>query len=339
MNILTRHSFFFILLMVMPFPALASVSVNAPAESADVSSPFKLSATAATCSSQAVAAMGYSFDSSSDTTIIDGTTIDENISAGSGNHTLHVKAWGEKGASCVTDVSITVKSGASSPDLIPPGAAHVSSIQAFGGWKATHDTGTNGKASGSMTTANSPSHSGTARKFVTKFTDNGGERYNVSFGDDEDATNFLYDGWVYIADGASTIGNIEMDLNQVMSNGHTVIFGFQCDGWSGTWDFTKNAGTVSKPKDVWVHSSQACNPRNWKVKTWHHVQITYSRTDAGVVTYKSVWLDDKEQKINAKVPSSFALGWGATILTNFQVDGRGSGTNTIYLDDLIIYRW
>lgn len=339
MDILHRLSFLIPLFAMAATPLLAGVTVNSPADNAAVASPFKLSATSSVCSAQGVTAMGYSLDNSSDTTIIGGDQVDSEVTAGAGAHVVHVKAWGAKGASCVSDVAITVTTAASSPEVIPPGAAHISSIQTLGDWKATHDKGTDGSASGSMSTANSPSHSGTARKFVTKFSNNGGERYNVSFSDDEGATGFVYDGWIYLTSSSNTIGNIEMDLNQVMANGHTVIFGFQCDGWSGTWDYTRNAGTIAKPKDEWIHSNQACNPRSWKVETWHHVQVSYSRTDTGVVTYKSVWLDDKEQKINATVLSAFALGWGPTILTNFQVDGRGSGTNTVYLDDLVVYRW
>jgi hypothetical protein len=41
-----------------------------------------------------------------------------------------------------------------------------------------------------------------------------------------------------------------MDMNQVMPNGQIVIFGFQCDGWSGTWDYTANKGTLEKPIDT-----------------------------------------------------------------------------------------
>jgi hypothetical protein len=291
------------------------------------------------CSSQPVSAMGFSLDNSTDTTILNGTALESEVTAGDGAHTLHVKAWGDKGASCVTDVTISVKSAASSKLTIPSDAVSVSSIQTFGGWASVNDTGTNGKSSGSMSVVNSPAHSGNARKFVTKFSNNGGERYHVSFGDDEADSNFLYDAWVYLTSSASTVGNIEMDLNQVIPGGHTVIFGFQCDGWSGTWDFTKNAGSAAKPKDQWVHSGAKCNPRSWSINAWHHVQISYSRNDSGDVTYKSVWLDDNEQPINATVFSAFALGWGPTLLTNFQVDGKGTGTNTVYLDDLIIYRW
>jgi hypothetical protein len=119
-----------------------------------------------------------------------------------------------------------------------------------------------------------------------------------------------------------------------------VIFGFQCDGYSNTWDYTKNAGTPQSYKDVWLHSTASCNPRNWAVNTWHHVQIQFSRDQYGNVTYQAVWLDGAKQTLNVTVPSAFALGWGSTLLTNFQVDGLGtSGSSTVYLDQLTIYRW
>jgi hypothetical protein len=328
------------LIATLSIPAFAGVTVSSPANNADVASPFKLSADAASCSSQAVSTMGYSLDNSSDTTVVDGTSIDTSVLSGSGAHTLHVKAWGDNGASCVTDVAITVTTVPTSESLVPSDATSIKSIQVSGDWHAVHDTGGKGSASGSMSVVTSPAHSGSARKFVTDFKDNGDERYTVSFGDDESAANFLYDGWVYLTDSSKDIGNVEMDLNQVISNGDTVIFGFQCDGWSGTWDYTKNSGSAAHPKDEWIHSKAPCNPRNWAVNTWHHVQVSYSRTDSGVVTYKSVWLDDKEQGINATVLSAFKLGWGATLSTNFQVDGKGSsGSSTVDLDDMVIYRW
>lgn len=191
-----------------------------------------------------------------------------------------------------------------------------------------------------MSLTSSPSRSGFARSFKTSYTNSGGERYWVSFGSDTATTHFLYDAWIYFDSSSTHIANLELDMNQVTSNGQTVIYGFQCDGGTGTWDYTKNAGTPQKPIDTWVHSKAPCNPRKWKTNAWHHVQITYSRDSGGNVTYHSVWLDGAEQDLNATVPSSFALGWGSTLLTNFQIDGLGtSGTVTAYLDDLTIYRW
>jgi hypothetical protein len=343
MNILQKLLFANLFFAIMTIPALASVTVNSPANEAQVGSPFTLSATSATCSSQNVASMGYSFDSSATTTIVYSGSIDAQVQSSAGTHTLHVKAWGNQGASCVTDVVITVSGAASNgtgEPVVPSDAVSVSSIQTLGSWQAVNDSGTNGSSNGSMSMVSSPSYNGTARKFVTNFWNYGGERYDASFGDDTTSTNFLYDGWVYIASPSNGIANVEMDMNQVMPNGQTVIFGFQCDGYSGTWDYTVNKGTPQSPSDQWAHSSAACNPRNWSTNTWHHVQVNYSRDDSGNVTYKAVWLDGKEQGINATVPSAFALGWAPTLLTNFQVDGLGSsGSSTVYLDGLTVYRW
>lgn len=340
MNFVKTLSIVSSLFVTLAVPAFAGVTVNSPANNSGVASPFKLSADASSCSSQAVSTMGYSIDNSSDTTIVDGTSIDTSVLSAAGTHTLHVKAWGDSGASCVTDVAITVTTGATTELLVPSYATKTSSIQVSGDWHATHDTGGKGSASGATSVVSSPTHSGSSRRFVTSFKDSGDERYTVDIGDDQSATNFLYDGWVYFTSSSKDVSNLEMDLNQVMTNGHTVIFGFQCDGWSGTWDYTRNGGSATHWKDEWVHSKAHCNPRSWAINTWHHVQISYSRNDDGAVTYHSVWLDDTEQKLNATVFSEFALGWGPTMITNFQVDGFGtSGTNTVYLDDLTIYRW
>lgn len=315
---------------------MAGVTVSSPGNGAEVQTPFTLSATAVECSAQPVTAMGYSLDSSGDTTIIDDQNVEANVSAPIGNHVLHVKAWG-KGVVCVTDVAIHVSPATS---LFPSDAVSVSNIEALSNWELQHDPATNGGSSGATSLVATPAHTGAAREFVTHFTDGGGQLYHASFGDDTQATNFLYDAWVYLNSSASQIANLEMDMNQVMDNGQTVIYGFQCDGYSGTWDYSENAGTPEKSSGRWVHSKAACNVRNWGISEWHHVQISYSRNDAGVVTYKAVWLDGREQAINGTALGARALGWGPTLLTNFQVDGLGTGgTATVYLDDLTVYRW
>lgn len=344
MNIVKNLPILSLLLSALAIPAGATVTVASPASGASVTSPFTLSANASSCSSQTIAAMGYSLDNSSDTTIVDLSSVNAQIQAATGSHTLHVKSWGNQGAVCVTDVAITVQpvtTLVTSAPVIPSGAVSVSAIQTLSNWQATSDNGSSGSASGVTVLGNTPSLSGNARKFATSYTNYGSERYSASFGDDTSSSNFLYDGWVYIAGSSSGIANIEMDMNQVMPNGQTVIFGFQCDGWQSTWDYTANNGSPQSPVDAWLHSTASCNPRQWSTNTWHHVQVSYSRDSSGNVTYKSVWLDGVESVINATVPSAFALGWGPTILTNFQVDGEtaAAGSSTVYLDQLIIYRW
>ena len=337
MSILNKLSFSASLLMFLSIPAFAGVIVNSPSNGADVSSPFALSADAAVCSSQSVGAIGYSLDNSTSTATVNGQSLNAQVTAGSGSHTVHVKAWGNSGAVCVTDVTVTVSAGA---ELVPSGSTSVSAVQALGDWIELHDPGTGGWSSGAMSVVNSPSRSGFAREFYTTYGTHGGERYHANFADDQAATNFLYDAWIYLTNSTSNLANLEMDLNQVMPNGQTAIFGMQCDGYSYTWDYTVNKGSATSPSDHWVHSSAPCNIRSWGRNAWHHIQLSYSRNDSGVVTYHAVYVDGKEEAINATVFSGFALGWAPTILTNFQVDGLGAaGSVTIYLDNLTVYRW
>jgi len=330
-----------------------SMTVSSPASGAQLTSPFTVTAAGTMCFGEPISSMGYSLDDSSTTTVVNGAAIHAQVAGAAGAHTLHVKAWGSGGAACDTDVAIMVNdattppsspappSASPLPSPVPDSAIAVNGIQALAGWLGDHDTESgNGTSTGATSLTSSPSQSGTARAFTTAFTNHGGERYHVAFGSDPASTNFLYDAWFYLASPSDSIANLEMDMNQVMSNGETVIYGFQCDGYYGTWDYTENAGTPENPNGEWQHSKATCNPREWSTDTWHHVQITYSRDSSGNVTYKSVWLDDAEQDINETAPASFALGWGPVLLTNFQVDGLGaSGTNTVYIDNMTIYRW
>lgn len=324
-------------------PVLASVTVIKPISSASVTSPFTLTASASPCSSQSIAAMGYSLDTSSNTTVFKSTSISTNVTAPLGTHVLHVKSWGNHGSSCVTSISIDVVSvpASGSGPSIPSDAKLTNAIQNVSAWTAHHDAATSGTTSGDTQLVTSPSLSGSARKFATSYTNYGGERYNVHMSVDQVSTHFVYDARIYIAHSASDIANIEMDLNQVTTNGQTIIFGFQCDGWSDSWDYTINSGTSSNPKAHWIHTNQSCSPHKWSTDAWHHVQVEYSRDNSGNVTYSSVWLDGVEQDINATVSSAFDLGWAPSFNSNFQVDGytSTSGSSTIYVDNLKLYSW
>lgn len=91
-----------------------------------------------------------------------------------------------------------------------------------------------------------------------------------------------------------------------------------------------------------MHSNVPCpDPKTWELNTWHHVQISYTRDGLGDVTYESVVLDgDQADFVGATGNSAFTLGWGPTLLTNFQLDGFGpDGSITAYLDKLTVSRW
>jgi len=326
-------------LLVCAAPALAQVVVASPQNNARLVSPFWLGAWANPCSSQAISAMGYSLDNSSSTTIVNGNVVGANVYANLGWHTLHVKSWGASGASCVSDVAIDVVS--SPVNSVPSNALVSKEIQSWNGWLAVNDTGSGpGWSEGTTALSSSLSLSGHARQFATTYTNYGGERYYLTIGRESWPKNFLYDTWVYLASTSTGIANIEMDMNEVIWNGDTVIFGVQCDGYSNTWDYTANKGTPANYVDTWQHSTAYCNPRDWTPNMWHHIQAQYSRDSVGNVTYKTVWLDGVEQFINATAPSAFSLGWGNAVVTNFQVDGLGaSGSATVYADHMTVYRW
>jgi len=223
---------------------------------------------------------------------------------------------------------------------VPSYAILQKEIQLLPNWRIKHDPATSGSSTGSMSLVSDPSLSGQAAKFHTSFTNAGGELYSVTYGNDTDSKNFLYDAHVWIAAGSS-LSNLEMDNNQVMRNGDTVIYAFQCSGYTNTWEFSSNVGTPDQPKVKWVKSTSPCNPSKWTRDVWHHIQIRTSRDDSGNVTYHSVWFDGVESPINQTVNCDFSLGWAlGALVANFQVDGIGtSGSSTLYLDHFNLYRW
>jgi hypothetical protein len=339
MNIVVKLSTAASLVMTLATPALAAVNINYPANKSDVESTFKLSASSSSCSSKDVAVMGYSLDGSSDNTFVEGTSLETTITASAGTHTVHVKSWTSDGSVCVSEVSVNV--AASTDTLVPSNAIVDSSLEALPNWRAEHDTGGKGSASGSTKLVTSPSIKGASRLFTSSFKGSGDERFSLDFGDDATSTNFLYDTWIYLNSSVQKISNIELDMNQVLANGKTVIYGFQCDGWDGKWDYAGNTHGSAHPNTGWIHTGLSCNPRSWKINTWHHVQVSYSRNSSGDVTYSYVIFDGAKQDINRTVFSAYSLGWAhGRLITNFQVDGFGaSGSNTVYADQLTISRW
>jgi len=236
--------------------------------------------------------------------------------------------------------SYIISSSSSGPS-IPANALKDTEIQLMPNWRTKHDPATGGSATGSMSIVSTPSFTGgQVAKFDTSYSSYGGVLYSVTYDNDSVPTNFVYDAEVWIAAG-STIGNLEMDNNQVISNGDTVIYAFQCAGTSNTWEYSENAGTRANPVVKWIRSNQSCNPANWTKNAWHHVQIQTSRDDVGNVTYHSVWLDGVEYPINQTVMSAFSLRWAAAdLVANFQVDAPSAGgSSTLYLDNFTVYRW
>lgn len=222
---------------------------------------------------------------------------------------------------------------------IPPTAASSGDLTASGRWEWSHDGGTPGTSVGySSYPVGSPSMDGKSREFSVSYWRHGGEIYHVSWGNDRYATHFVYDTYVYLVD-PSQVQNLELDMNQVMSDGKTVIFGTQCSSISKTWDYVYQ--TSNHPH--WHASNIPCNPRNWAANKWHHVQIAMHRSSTGVVTHDWVNFDGVVHNFeNATASAALSLHWAeGDLLLNVQFDGENAGNGSIkaYLDKLIVYRW
>lgn len=315
--------------------AAAQISVTSPLDSSTVPMPVWIRAHVSTCNGNPATAIGYSIDSSPfitwGVTAFDIDTTDYRWSS-PGTYTIHFKAWAGSSQCTVVNSTVTVNG---------PTTSNEPNVQGNSDWKWVYDTGTQpGTASGSTSyPVASPSFDSHSRSFSMTYANGGGMRGSTSFGNNLSATHFVYDAYVYFANPAN-VQNLEMDTNQVWNqNGDVRIFGLQCAGGSGTWEFTTN----KLGKTHWNPSNVACNPQNWAANTWHHVQLVVHTTGGGDVYYDSVTLDGlKSNFTNAFGNSSYSLGWTppGNLILNFQIDGKGSnGSITAYTDGMTMISW
>jgi hypothetical protein len=231
--------------------------------------------------------------------------------------------------------SIAAAPAFAASDSIPSDALAYSDLVASSHWTWTHDAKTPGSSvASSHYSESSPSLDGKSREFSFSYSNKGGERFSLTFGHNEEVTHFIYDTYVYL-DDPSQLANLELDVNQVISDGKTVIYAFQCSSYSGTWEYATIEGSPH-----WHPSGLPCNPRSWAAKTWHHIQIASHRS-GGDVTYDWVSLDGVQKAVNKGGNGAIDLHWSPGDLNlNFQLDGDSErGSVTIYADKLTIYAW
>jgi hypothetical protein len=346
--------------LMLAQPALAAdITVASPVSGTSVASPIWVRAHNVGCNGLTPTAFGFSIDSSS--ALTSGATANDidviNVGVAAGTHTIYFKSWTANGACPVvsTTFSVAGSSSASSTSSAATTAASSATTAASStttasipsnainsgildgkNWIGQKDAGTPGSAQGSTVyPATTPLHDN-GRKFYMTYSKHGGVRWHISFAKSSSATHFIYDTYVYLAN-PSQVANVEMDMNQVMSNGATVILGMQCSSYSGKWEYA-----YVKGGSHWKPSSIPCNPKSWQANTWHHVQIASHRNSSGVATYDYVNLDGAHHVFNATVPASEHLGWApGTLLVNFQLDGAsaGSGSITAFIHKMTVFRW
>jgi hypothetical protein len=222
---------------------------------------------------------------------------------------------------------------------IPANAIKSADLNASSNWQWNHDPGTPGSSNGITSyPVGGLSADNAAREFYMTYTAGGGEIYHVSFAKDTSATHFVYDVNVYVVN-PSQLKNLEMDMNAVMSDGQTVILATQCSGYSKSWEYTLRSGSGYH----WNPSNIPCDPAQWTANTWHHIQIATHRDNSGNAYYDWISFDGKYSDFQgASGTNGKNLGWAiGTLLINFQIDGpsKQNGSNTIYTDNLFVWRW
>lgn len=198
-------------------------------------------------------------------------------------------------------------------------------------WCWEHDLATQGASAGNSWLY------GPFRRFDVVWKAFGGQRFHVNLGASKQNslyTTFTVDTWIYF-NKLAHVNNIEIDLNQVIPNGDTVIFGLQCNFPRGVWQYTTNVSGKSR----WNDSNVACSKKWWTEGLWHHVIFKYHRDSAGNVAYDWVNFDTKLANfVGAFGRSNFSLGWevGQQVV-NFQVGGDGTFAGTsVFLNALTV---
>jgi hypothetical protein len=352
------------------------VTVSSPAQDGTVSGNFHLTAQAATCGGQTTSSMAYTVDSNKDTVVTGAKSLNTTVSAPAGWHILRVKAWGDGGAYCETDVHIDNGGGIqpplnanSEPNLETDGTYPDSEgYQTCGNakgpdtnlWQTQPDCGTfnttyknQHPSFGSTSQVSTPVYGGNSksRDFTMSYYDIGeGVRwfdarlYKTTNPNDDLDDHFLYDTYVYIPD-VTQVENIEMDVNHSVSSTNTLyILAAQCSLDAGVWEVTVNHG--------WKQTDISCQRSTVTPGTWHHFQIETHHDSSGS-HYDAVALDGVVSNVTCAqsdcgVNPPTVPGWGGVLGPNFQLDGEKAspdhageivGTATAYVNNFTIYHW
>jgi hypothetical protein len=335
---------------VISTQAFASdITVGSPVNGTQISSPALIRAHNVGCDGLSPTSFGYSIDDASGI-VLGETAYDIDVTGQAipaGTHTVHFKSWTGHGE-CPTvnttfKVADTVEPKAAETvettvPSIPSSATSSGDLDGSDKWTEGHDGGTPGESKGStLYPASTPLYDD-AREFYMTYSDQAGERWSNTFTKDTESTYFVLDTYIYLPNPAE-VKNIEMDINQVIANGETIILSTQCSGEIGQWEYGDSVGS----QDHWKSSGLKCNPKDWAANVWHHVQIGEHRDANGFVTHDWVTLDGVYKAFdNATLESAHFLDWGVgDVNTQFQIEGAssGSGTVTAYIHKFTVYRW
>ena len=322
----------------------SGVSVSSPANNSTVGAPVNFKATATTSCSKGVSSMGIYTAPGVLAYVVNGSSMNYNLSLNAGKYNTVVQEWDGCGGSSSTPVTITVSGGSGGG-----GGSSFSNVQHSGGWT---DAGQRAPTFVNCSPSpcdnivfsytqniKSPSLSGEATQMYLGGSQGYGDGFwnNHLIGDgssqgmlDPNHTlvptlhNFTYDVYFW-GDDLSLSQAVEFDINQFFDN-MGFIWGHECRIAGGNeWDVWDNVNSQ------WVPTGIACHPNS---NAWNHVTIQVQRTTSNQLLFQSITLNGVTGYVNQYYNPGSAVGWyGVTI--NYQQDGNSSQSPySVYLDQL-----
>jgi hypothetical protein len=207
--------------------------------------------------------------------------------------------------------------------IIPATAKNTGNILIIPGWKMEKDGGTPGTAKNISMTVNPTAGSAL---FGADQTGKGGVRWSVTAAKNvsDTVTHFCYDILMQFQDPTQQ-ACVEMDINQVTSDGLTWLLCVQASEYSDSYEYTlsKSAGGFG-----WNPSTIKVNPTLWPKNVNKHIRIfTHRDLTTGKTVYDGVEEDSNYNPFAATCLgiSDAAMGWTkGIILPNFQLDGANA---------------
>lgn len=312
--------------------ATSGVTVSAPANNTTVGSPMHVVASAN--AANPVTAMRIYLDGVS-AFAVNASSLDTQITAGAGAHSLIVQAWDITGAVYKQALTVTVSSSsAPPPSSIPSNATVQSQIQTRPNWgncTVCAGIGAAGPVAIYSMQQNqlSPSLSGKSTKFNISGPAWADAIWWQELGAADAATHFVYDIDFYL-EAPQYAFALEFDVNQTV-NSRRFVFGTQCGiNYDHQWDVWDTAGGHWKPTGV-----PCAVPAAFK---WHHITWEFYR-DASLIHFVAVTVDGVKNYVNVAY-SSRAWSNSPELNVAFQMDGNGvMNPYSTWLDNVKLTYW
>jgi hypothetical protein len=319
--------------------ASISVSVRSPGNGATVGSPVTVSVSASSPNGISGWVI-YVDDQNRYQVDNNSTSLTASVSIGAGSHKVYVRAWdpyGAYGTSPTLGITVSGTSSSSSGGSLPtpPSYARVFSKieESTSNWSSCSD------CAGGTYTSNfwqafwqtSPSIDGASLQFFN----GGGPWADVlwikKFGNQSQATNFLWDFYVYFdSTTAANLWSAEYDFWQSVG-GWEFMIGTQCVFGTGEWD------TWDQQAGRWVRTSVPC--RRMSPGNWHHIQMYLQRLSGNRYRYNTLVVDSQSYSLNQTFNAGWS-GWDDDLGVQFQLDLNGNGVDAHeWLDNVKLSIW